>query len=100
MTPRTATPKSRTSNAGAVRDVILATLLNNNGTGTPAGCYEAVGRALPKMARTEDVDYLTRWARMGLVKDGLVAKSRQRGVWKLTAKGRRAAAARQDAGAN
>lgn len=52
------------------------------------------------MARTEDVDYLTRWARMGLVKDGLVAKSRQRGVWKLTAKGRRAAAARQDAGAN
>jgi len=77
----------------AIENVILTTLLTDGGTSKSTSVYTAVSAQFPRLTRacTKNLPYNVRWARMSLATRGLVADSKVRGEWTLTAKGRKAA---------
>jgi hypothetical protein len=82
------------SNNTALKNVILTALLLNGGTATSTTVYTAVGSVFPSLRKNfDDMTYNIRWARMSLADAGLVAQSKVRGEWSLTAEGRKAARA-------
>ena len=80
------------SNTNALKNVIITTLLLNGGTTTSTTVYTAVGSVFPSLRKNyDDMTYQIRWARMSLAEAGLIAPSKVRGEWSLTAEGRKTA---------
>jgi hypothetical protein len=78
----------------ALKNVIMTTLLLSGGTATSTTVYVAVGSVFPSLRKNyDDMTYNIRWARMSLAGAGLIAQSKVRGEWSLTAEGRKAARA-------
>jgi Mrr N-terminal domain len=78
----------------SLQNVIVTTLLLNGGTATSTTVYTAVGSVFPSLRKNMDeLTYNVRWARMSLAEAGLIAQSKVRGEYTLTAAGRKAARA-------
>jgi Mrr N-terminal domain len=77
---------------GKIEPIMLTTLLERGGEGIPTDIYIAVEEAFPGLSKTEtkNLPYNVRWVRKNLVARGLISDA-ERGVWKLTAAGRKEA---------
>jgi len=87
MSPTVSTIPEKT-----IRNIILTTLLTRGGEAEPSDVYVAVETSFPRLTEkaAKNLPYNTRWSRKGLVTDGLIS-DRVRGLWRLTAKGRKEA---------
>jgi hypothetical protein len=80
-----------------IEPIMLTTLLERGTSGgVPTDVYIAVEEAFPGLSKTEtkNLPYNVRWVRKNLVAKGFISTA-ERGLWKLTAAGRKEARAIQ-----